>query len=392
MNRLLVIGVLSALVLSGAACPGKKDKQERETLPKPVVVGLVGTGDIARTLTAPGTLLAAQDVWVSAEVGGRVTAKHVIEGQRLYVESGIEPGRQTKNLIALIDPADYERRLSQARASLNVAKAGLDQFTARQKRLADEIERKRPLHEQKIISDNAWDELVTNKEEADAQVALYNARVEEATLAVAIAQSDLAKTAVRSPLDEALVAEVAFDTGEYVSIGQKLARVVNLDRMWVDVEIGEGRLSDVKLGSAAPFTVLAYPGEEFLGTIIAISPAGDPASRNFLARLAVDNTGHRLKGGMFAVVTIPIETRHDVTVVPRSSVKQDGKFRYVFLVEGDKAVRHGVELGLSTGDSIEVLGGTLAPGTKIVIEGVENIEDGDTVQAVESGTAPQAQP
>jgi RND family efflux transporter MFP subunit len=394
VNRfLLIVTVVSALVLSGSACPGGKKKDlVREVPPKPVVVGVVGTGDITRTLTAPGTVLAVQDVWVSAEVAGRVTDKYIIEGQRLYVEPSIEPDKQTKNRIASIDPADYRRRLSQAQASLEVAKAGLAQSTATQKRLADEIERKSPLHDQKIISDNTWNDLVTSKEETDAQVALYKARVDEANQAVAIAGSDLDKTTVRSPLDEALVAEVAFGAGEFVVVGQKLARVVNLDRMWVDVEIGEGRLSDVAVRDTATFNVLAYPGEEFAGTIIAISPAGDPASRNFLARLAVDNADHRLKGGMFAVVKIPIETRRGVTVVPKSAVKQDGKFRYVFLAEGDRAVKHGVELGLDTGDSIEVLGGTLAPGTKIVTEGVENLEDGDTIQPVESRPAPERQP
>ena len=389
MNRFFTIALLSLLIVSGAACPKKKD-EVRAKPPKPVVVGVVGTGEVKRTLTAPGTLLPVQDVWVSAEVGGRVTNKYVMEGQRLYVEPGVAADEQKTNLIASIDPADYQRRLNQAEASLKVAEAGLAQSTATQKRLAGEVERKQPLHEQKIISDNAWNDLITSKEETDAQVALYNARVDEAAQAVETARSDLAKTAVRSPLDEALVADVTFDAGEFVIIGQRLARVVNLDRMWVDVEIGEGRLGEVKLGGTATFSVLAYPGDTFSGTIEAISPAGDPASRNFLARLAVENADRRLKGGMFAVVTIPVNSREGVTIVPKSAVKQEGKFRYVFLVESDKAVKHAVELGLSTGDSIEVLGDTLAPGRKIVTEGVEDLNDGDTITTVESALAPAA--
>jgi RND family efflux transporter MFP subunit len=383
VKRFLIIAIVASLAFAGAACKKTDDKAKHETPPKPVQIGTVGTGTIERHLTAPGSVAAVRDVWVSAEVGGRVVAKYVTEGQRVYVEPGVAAEAQTANRIASIDPADYERRLSQARASLEVAKASLSQNTATQKRLADEVERKRPLHEQKIISDNAWDDLVTRKEETDALVALYTARVEEATQAVAIAESDVAKTTVRSPLDEALVAEVAFDGGEFVTVGQRLARVVNLDKMWVDVEVGESRLGQVQLGSTAAFTVPAHPGAEFTGTIETISPAGDPQSRNFLVRLAVDNADHRLKAGMFAVVEIPVNTRHGVTVVPRSAVRQEGKFRSVFLVEGGKAVKHDVRLGYSTGDLIEVLDETLTPGQTIVTAGVENLDDGDAIKAIE---------
>jgi len=413
VKQFLVIAAVVSLAVAGAACakPDKKAKSDQKP-PKPVRVGQVETGTIERYLTAPGSVVPVRDVWVSAEVGGRVVEKHATEGQRLYVEPDVPADEQTKNRIASIDPADYERRLSQAQASLKVAQAGLTQNQATQKRLAAEIERNRPLHEQKIISDKVWDDLVTRKEETDAQVALYEARIEEATQTVAIATSDLAKATVRSPLDDALVAEVAFDKGEFVAVGQRLARVVDLDEMWVDVEVGESRIGQIRRGYDATFRVPAYPDDEFTGSIETISPAGDPASRSFLVRLAVDNADHRLKAGMFAVVRIPVNTRHDVTVIPKSAVKQEGKFRYVFLVEPEKTmsyrlelatgsgklfrlvhvqkgkvVKRPVTLGFETGQSIEVLAG-VGPGQQIVTAGVENLANGDTIAVLEKDESP----
>lgn len=382
MKRIHLIALSACLALIGVGCTKSADKTKQEKPPKPVEVGEVTVGTVKRVLTAPGSVVPVRDVWISAEVSGRVVKKHVTEGQRVSIEQNVPADKQTANLIASIDPADYRRRLSQANASLKVAEAGLTQFTATQKRLADQIERKRPLHEQKIISDKVWDDLVTRKEETDAQVALYEARVEEARQAVEIYRGNLAKTTVRSPLDDGLVAEVTFDEGEFVALGQPLARVVNLDEMWIDMQVGESRLGDVELGREATFSVPAYPGEEFRGSIETISPAGDPASRSFLVRVAVENADHRLKGGMFAVVTIPVNSREGVTVVPKSAVRQEGKFRSIFLIEGDTVVKRPVKLGLASGDFIELLDEDLEPGRRIVTLGVEELNNGDRIKAV----------
>jgi len=388
VKRTLIVPIVLCLAVIGAGCgKNKQDNASRQKPPKPVQAGTVTTGTVKRTLTAPGSVVPVRDVWISAEVSGRVITKHVTEGRRVYVEPNVEADTQTTNRIATIDPADYTRLVNQATAALKSAQAGLEQFTATQKRLADEIERKRPLHEQKIISDKVWDDLVTRKAETDAQVALYKARVEEAKAALEIASGNLAKTSVRSPLADALVAEVAFDEGQYVTVGQPLARVVNLDRMWLDVEVGESRLADVRPGLDVTFSVPAYPGDQFAGTINSISPAGDPASRSFLVRVAVENADHRLKGGMFAVATIPVNNRQGVTVVPKSAVKQEGKFRYIFLIEKNKVLKRPVTLGLESGDSIEVIEG-VQPGAAIVTVGVEELADGDTVKVLEPDTLP----
>jgi len=388
VRHMIPVIITSCMVLTGFGCgkdaPDETDKERA----KPVQVGEVAVGAMARTLTAPGSVVAVRDVWISAEVGGRVLTKHATEGQRLYIEAGVLDEAQTTNLIATINPADYERLVTQTEAALKSAQAALQQYTATQKRLADDITRKRPLHEQKIISDKVWDDLVTRKEETDALVALNTARVDEARAALDIARSNLAKTSVRSPLPDALVAEVAFDQGEYVTPGQRLARVVNLDEMWVDIQIGQSRLGDITLGRNVSFTVATYPSETFAGTVKAISPAGDPASRSFLVRATVENKDHRLKGGMFAVVTVPINHREGVTIAPKSAVKQEGKFRYLFLVHKGRAVKQVVKLGLSSGDSVELTEGDIKPGDRIITVGVENLEDGDLIKIIGPAGAP----
>jgi RND family efflux transporter MFP subunit len=387
VKRIRVAAIALCLAVAAAGCSKDKDPNTSpEKPPKPVQVGTVGVGTITRVLTVPGSVMPVRDVWVSAEVGGRIIKKHVVEGQRVHVEPNVAADQQTANLIATIDPGDYQRLVNQAQAALQVAEAGLKQSTATQKRLADDIERKRPLHDQKIISDNAWDDLVTNKEETDAQVALYKARIEEAKQALDIATSNLAKTDVRSPLDDGLVADVAFDEGQFVTAGQQLARVVNLDAMWLDMQVGESRLGEVSEGREVTFTVPTYSGETFRGTISSISPAGDPASRSFLVRASVENTDHRLKAGMFAVATIPVNHREGVTVVPKSAVRQEGKFRYVFVVDGTKVARRLVTLGLESGDSVEVVEG-IRPGVEIVTVGVETLNDGDRIKPIEAAPA-----
>jgi Cu(I)/Ag(I) efflux system membrane fusion protein len=94
--------------------------------------------------------------------------------------------------------------------------------------------------------------------------------------------------------------------GQYVPEGTVLFEIADLSRVWVDAQVYEDQLALVRMGQPVEATVPAFPGEAFKGVVALIAPALDPATRTAAVRLDLDNTGDRLRPGMYATVTFKI--------------------------------------------------------------------------------------
>jgi Cu(I)/Ag(I) efflux system membrane fusion protein len=92
--------------------------------------------------------------------------------------------------------------------------------------------------------------------------------------------------------------------GQYVPEGTVLFEIADLSRVWVDAQIYEDQLALVRVGQPVEATVPAFPGEVFKGIVALIAPALDPATRTAAVRLDLDNTGNRLRPGMYATVIL----------------------------------------------------------------------------------------
>jgi len=101
-----------------------------------------------------------------------------------------------------------------------------------------------------------------------------------------------------------IVTHLAVREGDYVKEGTPIATVANLSRLWLDLEAYESQLPLLRWGQRASFTVEAHPGQSFEGRISFIEPIVDERTRTAAVRVAVDNTGQRLKPGMFASAVV----------------------------------------------------------------------------------------
>ncbi len=97
-----------------------------------------------------------------------------------------------------------------------------------------------------------------------------------------------------------VVTHLAVRQGDYVTEGSPIATVADLSHLWLDLQAYESQLPYLRWGQRVAFTVEAHPGESFEGQISFIEPMVDDRTRTAAVRVAVDNTGHRLKPGMFA--------------------------------------------------------------------------------------------
>lgn len=165
-----------------------------------------------------------------------------------------------------------------------------------------------------------------------------------------------------------VVIERFVQAGAYVSPGTALLQLADLSSVWVEAEINVSDIGSVQLGAQATVMVDAYPGEEFTGKVIFISPVANAETRSVVARIALANPGQRLKPQMFASVTIRGKATEGITI-PSTAVLRGGKGDYVWVRMSDGSfVKRPVTLDGRLVNDYHVTSG-LTEGEEIAISG-----------------------
>jgi cobalt-zinc-cadmium efflux system membrane fusion protein len=116
--------------------------------------------------------------------------------------------------------------------------------------------------------------------------------------------------------------------GELFTIGE-------IDKVWILGDVYEIDLSRVHVGAAAKVTTIAYPKQEFVGTIDWISGSLDPATRTAKVRFVIDNPGKNLRPMMYATVAIAANPKKEVAI-PRQAIVRLGEYKVVFVQLGER--------------------------------------------------------
>ena len=193
-----------------------------------------------------------------------------------------------------------------------------------------------------------------------------------------------------------VVAELGVREGMTIAPGAMLFRINGLATVWVNAEIPEASAARVRPGTRIESTIPAYPGEKFAGTVSAILPEVNPATRTVKARIEIANPGGKLKPGMYATVDFAPQERRQAVLVPSEAVIRTGTRSVVVVAEPSKdgAQRFrpvDVKLGAEAGGKTEVLEG-LAAGTNVVVSGQFLIDSESSLKATESRLAPEPAP
>jgi len=326
---------------------------------KPVVeLAGVESGTVRRVLSATGNVEAKSEVKVFSKVSGRIEA--------LAVDVGDPIGKQS--IIAQIERQEIALRAKQAEAGLYAARVSLDNLEA-------EKERTERLFAKGSVSQQKRDGI-------EAQYKTAQAQVRQAEAALALAREELANATVRAPIP-GLVAERLVDVGTMVGPSLALITMVQMDTVKAVVDVTEKDVGQIRLGIPAEVEVDAYLDTAFEGHVVSISPVVDRGSRTAKVEIEIPNRDHRLKPGMFADVTLVLEIRKNVPLIPQAAlvteVRQGKSTAAVFVVEGGKAVEREIRVGLANDDRIEVLGG-LETGEQVVVAGQHYLKGGEEVE------------
>ncbi|HEY9185564.1 MAG TPA: efflux RND transporter periplasmic adaptor subunit [Salegentibacter sp.] len=177
-----------------------------------------------------------------------------------------------------------------------------------------------------------------------------------------------------------IVTEKMVDLGDYVERGMPIYEISDLSDVWVLFDLYESTMGWINEGSEVEYTIRSLPGETFTGKISFVDPLVNSQTRVATARVEVDNSGGKLKPGMFATGVVKNnigEAGHHEIIVPKSAVLWTGKRSLVYLKEeasGGAGFRiKEVTLGPSLGDSYVIEEG-LQEGDEIVVNGTFTVD------------------
>lgn len=370
----LVIAILAVALVGG--CARKQDASpEAAATPPAIAVEVMPAveGTIQAALSLSGDIRSARETPVAAKVGGRLEFLTVAEGTR--VRAGQEIGR--------IDPVDYRLQVLQAEATLAAATASRASAATNHATAADNHRRLQAVHAEGGLSDQ---QLVAARSQANAAsnaVRAAEAQIAQARAAVALAKSQLGNTSIKAPY-AGVVTKKSAEVGTMLAPMTPVATVAAIGELELKVPVGQAQLESLRVGAPATFTVPTYPGRTFTARVVEIAPTVDPRTRTKTVTLRIPNPEGALSPGMFARVSLPITRKEDAVLVPADALLTQGEDFYVFVVEGDRAVRRKVSLGLRQPDRVEVTAG-VRPGDRIVTLGKGQLQEGDPVRIVEPG-------
>ncbi len=286
---------------------------------------------------------------ITPEYNGILTNVYVKEGQK--VSKG--------QLLAKIDDGGLSQQVAQLQIQADLAKTTYE----RQKRL--------------------WDQNIGS----EIQFLQAKSNYESQQEAVNQLQQQIAKTSVRAPFS-GTIDDVITEEGSVVAAGTSpLMRIVNLDNMYIEVEVPESYVSNVVKGKKVEVDIPVL-GETINTKIRQASDFINPANRTFKAEIDVPNKDKNIKPNLTARLKINDYTNENAILIPQSVISENAEGeQYVYIVtdkneEGIGTVKRLIiETGRTQGDVIEVTK-NLEKGAEIVKEGARSVKDGQSVEVI----------
>jgi len=361
----LTLALTMAMVLAACGDPAS----EVAATPPVVAVMTVKATRLEVTEDLPARVSAVRVAEIRPQVSGIV--------QRRLFEQGTEV-RSGQGLFQ-INPAPFKADLDTAAANLLRAEAALT-------RARTQVERLQPLLENDAVSGQAYDDAVSQRDQAVADVSQARASLTRKQIDLKFA---LVEAPISGRIDQALVTEGALVGSNDAS---PMARIQQIDQVYVDVRRPASSLEALRKAVAAqhgstpnglPVTVLDHQGEPYdvKGHILFSGINVDAGTGDVLLRVLVDNPRRQLLPGMFVRARVPYSSHAEALMVPQQAVVRVGGKPQIWTLDAQGIAKSRmVELGELVDRHYRVRVG-LTAGDKVVVEGMERLSDGATVTA-----------
>ena len=355
----------SAFGLSGCGGHGEATAPQAPALPNtPIAATLttVHTQNLPIQARFPGSVITSDQVSVSSRVMGYVRSVDVHEGQT--VKAG--------ETLLTIDATDVTGAISQARAELSKASAGLADAKSN-------YERYQSLYQENAVPKQMFDQMQTAYKVAQGNFAAAQAAVKQA-------EAQLSYVKLTAPF-AGTVTNRMVDPGQMANPGSPLLTLQGGGQKQVEVQVNSQAFSTLKLGEplAVSYTDFSGNRHHFDGAIERMVDATDPVTHTHTVKIGVPPTVD-VRSGNYVVVSVTV-SEHPGIVVPQAAVFDRGGVRGVFVLGKDnRAWFRMVRLGSTMGDQIEVLAG-LEDGETLVYQTPDRLENGMLIDVKSTGSA-----
>jgi HlyD family secretion protein len=283
----------------------------------------VKRGDVTATIGATGTIEPLETVDVGAQVAGRISAFGTDkDGKTVDFGSVVQQGA----LLAKIDDSVYAADLSVAKAGQLSADANLEQMNARLDQAAADWKRAQQLFANKLIAQSDFDTAKANYEVAKSNVSVARSAIAQAKADLEKAQRNLDFCTINSPVSGVII-------DRRVNIGQTVVASLNapslfliardLTKMQIWVAVNEADVGRIKPGAPVTFTVDAFPGREFQGTVGKVRLNAQMTQNVVLytVEINIENSDNLLLPYLTAIVHFQLSSQTNVLLVANPALR-----------------------------------------------------------------------
>jgi HlyD family secretion protein len=357
-------------------------------------------GSLTVAVRATGQLQPTKTVEVGSEVSG------IIDSVEVDYNDQVKVGQ----VLAKINIDKFQQQVSQSKASLDSARAKVQdaQVTVLEtERKYNRIVDARARSHNQLPSQQDLETAQANYERAKVAVTTAQAAATQAEATLAVDQTNLSKTVIRSPVNGVVLARKV-EPGQTIaasfSVTTMFQLAEDLGNMKLEVNIDEADVGHVKAGQEATFTVDAYPGRRFPGTITQLRYQSTTTNNvvTYLAVISVNNRDRLLRPGMTATAEITVLSVKDSLLAPNVALRfkpvtasnaeadqrsffrklmpgpppmtakvveaEDNSGPRVWVLREGKPVPVAVKTGATNGKVTQILSGEITPGAELVVD------------------------
>ncbi len=381
MRNYLILGAIISAIIALTIIQKNRGTSgiEVETL-------VIDYSTIETSVIASGSLVFRNEVQLTSEVIAKVTEVTVDEGD--YVEQG--------QILLRLDQEQFQANVEQREASVRIQQIAIERQEQQLQNLKNRWQRQKSLWDAELIQEEEFETIDHRLDIAQLELNTQRETLLQAQAQLNEAQDLLKKTIIRSPIS-GRVTTLDIKTGETVIsgttniVGSSMMTIADTSDIITEVYVDESDIATLEVGQRAVVYAVAYPNTPIEGTVesIASTARAYPGRQglSFKVKLTFNDTktvnlfsGMSCRAEIFQMAGDPLLTVPVEAVI--TEIEGNDSQHYVYIVEGDKAVKNNVILGVSSDDSQGILEG-LEQGQSVIIgpfRTIQTLSDGNSIK------------
>lgn len=341
-----------AVIIAAVSCNNQPQSESTE-LAVPVSVENVKKSSISQYINTTGTAKSMYETNLVSEVAGNYLLQtNPATGRPFKLGDKVKSGQ----VIVVFEDEEYVNSLAIESKKLNLEIS------------EDEYEKQKSLYEKGGV---------TLRELRNSEVAKTNAKYDFES-----AEIRMAKMKVVAPFSGVIVELPYYTQGTRITTGQPIVSLMSYDKMYIEINLPEKNISEVKLGQEVLVTNYTIAEDTLIGTVNELSPMISSETRTFSGKLSINNPELKLRPGMFVKADIITAKKDSVIVIPKNIILSGNRGKTVFVVERNSAADdRRITTGIENKDFVEVVEG-LKVNDRLIIKGFETLRDNSKVKII----------